>query len=75
MGSFKRKLLEKLHNGDLPFKKRGKYFCPWHRSKPKGGKLDHLRQHAEELAITGTSRQIRAEHYGLVLVLAVEDDA
>jgi hypothetical protein len=73
IGSFKRKLLEKLEVGNLPFKKRGKYFCPWHKVKPRDGKLNSLRQHCEELAHTGTSKQIRAEHQGLLMVLAMED--
>jgi hypothetical protein len=54
IGSFKRKLPEKLEAGNLPFKKRGKYFCPWHKVKPRGGKLENLRQHCEELAFSGT---------------------
>ncbi|KAK1696671.1 hypothetical protein QYE76_013368 [Lolium multiflorum] len=73
IGSFKRKLLQKLEAGDLPFKKRGRYFCPWHKVKPRDGKLHSLRQHCEELAHTGTSKQIRAEHQGLLMVLAMED--
>jgi hypothetical protein len=75
IGSFKSKLLEKLEAGKLPFKRRGKYFCTWHPVKPKGGKLVNLRQHCEELAFSGTSKQIRAKHQGLLLVLAMEDEA
>jgi hypothetical protein len=73
IGSFKTKLLQKLDAGAFPFKKRGKYFCPWHKVKPRDGKLNSLRQHCEELSQTGTSKQIRAEHHGLLLVLAMED--
>jgi hypothetical protein len=73
IGSFKTKLMQKLDAGAFPFKKRGKYFCPWHKVKPRDGKLNSLRQHCEELAHTGTSKQIRAEHHGLLLVLAMED--
>jgi hypothetical protein len=73
IGSFWTKLLKKLDVGDLPFKKMGRYFCPWHKVKPRDGKLDSLRQHCKELAHTGTSKQIRAEHQGLPMVLANED--
>jgi hypothetical protein len=73
IASFWTKLLKKLDAGDLPFKKRGRYFCPWHKVKPRDGKLDSLRQHCEELAHSGTSKQIRAEHQGLLMVLANED--
>jgi hypothetical protein len=73
IASFWTKLLKKLDAGDLPFKKRGRYFCPWHKVKPRNGMLDSLRKHCEELAHTGSSKQIRAEHQGLLMVLANED--
>jgi hypothetical protein len=73
--SFKRNVLKKLEDGSLRFKKRGRFYCPWHMAKPKDGMLGSLKQHAKELSVTGTSEKIRAQHALLLQVLAGEGDA
>jgi hypothetical protein len=73
--SFESNVLKKLEDGTLCFKKRGRFYCPWHMAKPKDGVLGSLRQHAKELSRTGTSKKIRAQHALLLQVLAGEGDA
>jgi hypothetical protein len=41
--SFKTKTFKKLEDGSLRFKKRGRFYCPWHTGKPKDGMLVSLK--------------------------------
>ncbi|KAM0837168.1 hypothetical protein ACQ4PT_061843 [Festuca glaucescens] len=69
VGSFTRKTLAQLWGGSLRYVKHGRYTCPWHGVKPRCGTLKNLAQHAKDLACSGKSERIRAQHAALAKVL------
>ena len=51
--------------------RRGRYLCPWHRTKPRDRKRDNLVQHVRQVA--RTSHRERANHADLLKVLEPEE--
>jgi hypothetical protein len=65
--SFIDKEAEKLQQqGTRAFKRRRRYFCPYHIHRPSDGTRQSLIQHAEALAKEDASVRVRGQHAALM---------
>jgi hypothetical protein len=65
--SFIDKEAKKLQQQDTnAFKRRGRYFCPYHINRPRDGSRQSLIQHAEALAKEDASVRVRGQHADLL---------
>jgi hypothetical protein len=65
--SFIDKEAKKLQQqGTHAFKRRGRYFCPYHIHRPRDGNRQSLIQHAEALAKEDALVRVRGQHAALL---------
>ena len=63
--SYVAQLLNKFMQNIMRIMHRGRYRCPFDTSEPRDGDLQSLRQHANELSISGSTLLIKANHRAL----------